>query len=288
MKILRTLLAATLVFVLITSCAGIRPAQKIIPGETVFLDYTCRTKGGEIVFTTNPDIAKDTALKKSRVFAYPNSYAAGPITAGMDRTGAADEGLRPLELELYYRLSRAVVGLEKEKEHEVALESEVPEGLDNQVRFQVRPRIVTIPRIKTIPRYEYDRVFEKAPEIGMILKNSKKELGKVVSFDDRSVNYEMTVVPGYEFESTLGTARMTVTGEGKTVTTEIEARPGTLVRQNRAIGKIVEVTDRDIKIDFGHPFAGETLQCTVKALSRNPYPETENQDTPGNKMNSDE
>ena len=44
----------------------------------------------------------------------------------------------------------------------------------------------------------------------------------------------------------------------------IDASVGHLVRSQGLVGRVSEVQDRTIVIDYGNPFGGETLSCDVK------------------------
>lgn len=44
----------------------------------------------------------------------------------------------------------------------------------------------------------------------------------------------------------------------------IDASVGSLVRTRGLVGRISEVRDGSIVVDYGHPFGGETLTCDIK------------------------
>ena len=50
----------------------------------------------------------------------------------------------------------------------------------------------------------------------------------------------------------------------------IDAKQGDLIRSGELIGRVLITDDRDITIDFGHPFGGESLKCDLLIKSVKP------------------
>jgi FKBP-type peptidyl-prolyl cis-trans isomerase 2 len=75
------------------------------------------------------------------------------------------------------------------------------------------------------------------------------------------VTVRLFTTPGAVIETPFGPGR--VREEGQDYKMDIEARKGALVRAAAMTGRISDVDDKVITIDFGNPFGGETLLCDV-------------------------
>ena len=106
------------------------------------------------------------------------------------------------------------------------------------------------------------------------------EIGKVFSYDS-AFNCRVKEIAGDEVIVRLlpkeGTVVKTPFGEGHVIGEDadsykivIDARVGDLVRSAYLIGRITDVDDKSMTIDYRNPFGRETLFCdvTVQSLTK--------------------
>ncbi|MBU1194398.1 MAG: hypothetical protein KKE62_13850 [Proteobacteria bacterium] len=252
-------------FLAIAVCgwAESEPVSSMInAGDTVYINYTCRTDTGEVLITTDPDIANAEHLVKSTAFWDQSSYDDVRITAGTDAFAKRQKSLKFFDLEIYDRFSQALVGKKKGQSFDLELKAQLPQGLDNTIRYHIDPKTREVPIIKKMSLYNYTRSMGKAPVVGDTWPHDKTPYARVLSFDEKNVTYELIAPDGYPVATRWGMAFSKKMGDRMVST--IDAKVGTLVRWNRVLGKIIEVNDTQIKVDYGHPFGGEHLKCRVE------------------------
>ncbi len=253
-----------LFLILFLGCTGLTPGPRVEKGERVRVDYTCRTETREVIDTTTPAVAKDESLAKSRVFAQRPDMKPLRLVAGEDLPNLKPREVLFLDEEIGTRLAHAVVGREKGKSLEVILESRIPEGLEDSHRYRMIPRIRTAPRIQIIPGEIYRKDYGRLPEKGEILTEAGQAYAEVIALDPDNITIKLITDPLRTFDTPWGQARET--GDDKEVRVTIEAEVGTLVRTGGLIGRISEINEKNIIVDYGHPFGGQTLNCTVEIL----------------------
>ncbi len=103
--------------------------------------------------------------------------------------------------------------------------------------------------------------------MGQILYDNGVPSVKIIAADDKAVTFEKVLNedgPTY-WEVDFGVCQLDDLGDGfvqVTVNTQI----GRLVRRGRVVGRVSEITDKNVIMDFGNPFAGYPLECKVRIL----------------------
>ncbi|MFH2090811.1 MAG: hypothetical protein ABIJ31_00415 [Pseudomonadota bacterium] len=162
------------------------------------------------------------------------------------------------------KLAHALVGKEKGKTQELTIESNVPQGLEEQGRYRVVERTRTRPRVKQIKLDEFLMGHKQKPEQGQILSRNGQDYARVTAVDPDKVTLEYINVENLVVETPWGIARSKI--ENDMIVSRLEARAGTLVRTGGLIGRITKSNEENILVDYGHPFGGEILKCTVEIL----------------------
>ena len=248
-------------------CASMGSRHRVKTGEEVRLHYTCRLQNGEIVATTDKDVAEDPSQPKSSLFDPKTEYGAPVFVAGSGIGGPAPlMKLQPFESEIGAQLTRAIVGLELDKEEKVEIASAMQMGLDEGDRFlsvaRIRP---DKPKEHRMTWEEYRKAYGKEPVVGQEAFSLGPVTGKVASVEGSDVVLRLSVEEGGSLDMALGKAVYHNKEDHFDIV--IDAHVGDLVRTGWLVGRIVEVGDQTITIDYGHPLGGETLTCDVLAES---------------------
>jgi FKBP-type peptidyl-prolyl cis-trans isomerase 2 len=112
-----------------------------------------------------------------------------------------------------------------------------------------------------MPKGDYEFRAKRPPEVGQEFTYDPDFPGRVESVTDTEVIVRLFATPGAVIETPFGPGR--IREEGRDYKMDIDARKGALVRAGDMTGRISDVDDRIITIDFGNAFGGETLLCDV-------------------------
>jgi FKBP-type peptidyl-prolyl cis-trans isomerase 2 len=242
--------------------AGSLPRDAVIAsGDKADVRFTCRFKNGEVAISTYQDLAKDLSIQKSTIFLERDRDT--PITLVAEKDPPKPDRPQTMGFEswLFYRLSPAVVGLERGKKTAVEIyaerleEHQKGEHLIKMARVRLRQK-----EMRMAPD-AYKARTGKTPEIDQSFVIDPAVPGKVTSVTEKEVVIR--------FSATPHTKVVTPFGEGTVKEYEdryeivINAQPGSLVRNGGIVGRIKNVDEQFITIDYGHPFGDETLLCDV-------------------------
>lgn len=258
-------------YLLISGCAGLSETHKVSEekiiriGQTVTFNYTCRTGNNQVIDTTIRSVADDPLIAKSRVFQEKSDYRPVSLAAGEDPYPHSVNKFKKLTPEILKRLAFALVGKTMGAKHQIDIASEVSEGLgDHPHRFEKAPLETKSPLIRTYPAGIYISKTGRAPEVGEVARFNGKPYTQVISVDDKQVKVKMIVKEDI-LDLRFGKAKFVNNGK-EMVSTIFDAETGRLVEKYGYIGRIVEVTDKNLVVDYGHPFGGEILKCDVEIL----------------------
>lgn len=254
-------------------CAGnpLTPGAVVQPGDTVAVHYTCRLSNGEIIATTLASVAANPSQEKSSVFSPSDTYGAVSLRADpegveKDRTNPAYGRLVKLEDAIAAALQSQLAGLIKGGTHELTLAAEVPENLQAAGRYLKLAKIRRRPKKRRIPRHIYHEYFGPVPEVGWQEQSEQAFISTVTAVNEKEVVMDLRHNPNARY--------MTEYGEGGIVDKQdhfeikLDVAQGQLIRNQDFIGRVVSVDQRHFRLDFGHPFGGETLQCELEVLDK--------------------
>jgi FKBP-type peptidyl-prolyl cis-trans isomerase 2 len=240
--------------------AGAQEGQ-VQPGDTASVHYLCRLQSGEVVAATDR-VAE--SQPKSNLYIQREEPGPLPITALSAKDPAQAQApyeQRSLEEEIYDQIAHAIVGM---KEGDTRVAKLTAEDAPPQ---QAHKYIARLTRVRTrqkewkMPKGDYEFRAHRTPEVGQEFTYDPDFPGKVESVSDQEVTVRLFATPGAVIETPFGPGR--VREEGQDYKMDIEARKGALVRAAAMTGRISDVDDKVITIDFGNPFGGETLLCDV-------------------------
>ena len=233
------------------------------------LEYTCSIQNGSILVSTQEDIAKSPEYKKDRAFIYKKAYKPVNITDyDTEQQNTALEGqLKYLEEVLIDNLVQAT------KEWKSGDSGSIKVTAEPQNDLPLNERSIRLTKMKKHPKYTvYDKdIFTNFTgsklALGEAVQLDTGIKGKVVSIENDEVKVAFEPISDQPVEGPFGI--ITVKDMGDHFVTDIDARKGAIVRVGPAVGKIVDVNNKNFQIDYAHPFGGETLQCDVKVVAIN-------------------
>ncbi len=259
--VLATVFFFNLLFVFHCPALPAAEADLIKPGDKVGIQFTCRFKNGEIASSTSTAVAKD-AEPKSSIF-MPRSKDDPIAVTAVD----ASKDLQPrdfisFENEILTQLSRSVTGMKMNESRTIELRADRIAGLQPKDEFLELARVRTYPKETRMTRDEFKARAGKEPEVGEKYAANPEIPGKVVSVSENEVLIQFFAQPGSVIDTPLG--KGTVRENEKNYEIVIDTPVGKLMRMRGLVGRISEVQDRMVTLDYGHPFGGETLTCDVK------------------------
>ena len=250
---------------LLAGCAARVSGGAVGPGDLVSLQFTCREQSGEIAASSYPDV-NSSSQPKSMLFVKRTRTDAISLVAGGGGKSATSRG-RSFEDELLVRLAAALPGLRAGQEADLAI------GAERQADAPGNDHTVKIARTRTHPKelqfsvVDWQRRYGAEPALGLKLAGDRALVGEVTELAGGSATVRYSVAAG-KVPPPFG--KEIVTDMGDHYRIDIQAVKGALVRTGGSAGRIAEVDDQYLTLDYGHPFGGETLNCSVKVESVRP------------------
>jgi FKBP-type peptidyl-prolyl cis-trans isomerase 2 len=246
-----------------TDASDMPKTRLVQTGDLVDLRFLCRLQTGEVVAATDRSLGQRPDVAKSTIFLMRDKD--GPVSVTADVLLPMTERPAGKELafedEIVERLAGAVLGMKEGEDRTVRLTAqEAPERRPEDYVMKVA------------------RVRVRAKEMRMSLDDFRSrigrspEAGQPVLFDPAVPGRVETVMADeavIRFSAQPGAVTTTPFGPGHIRETEkayeivIDARKGALVRSGMLVGRIVDVDENSITIDYRHPFGNEVLVCDV-------------------------
>jgi len=127
--------------------------------------------------------------------------------------------------------------------------------------------VISLARVRERPKEmkmtidEYKSRTGVSPETGKPFVIDPVLNGRVESVKDKDVIIRFSAKDGAEVPTPFGVGR--IREEADFYKIDIDARKGSLVRSAHLVGRITDVDDKIMIIDYRNPFGGETLSCDV-------------------------
>jgi FKBP-type peptidyl-prolyl cis-trans isomerase 2 len=248
-----------LIALALSGCATVESGQPIKAGDRVGVQFTCRLPDGEVAASTDP-AGEDALRHASRIYEKRSRNDAVVVEARAVNDSASGSLRKSLEVEIIDRLAGAVVGLKSGATTGVDLKAERISGLPQEEQFIKIARKRKHPKDLKLTREEYRGRTGKDATVGQPFNDNPALSGKVVIVIGEEV--VIRFVPKAE-EVDLDFGKWLIKEKEDHFEIEIKAEKGTLVRTTGMVGRITDVDNEFISLDYGHPFGGETLHCDV-------------------------
>ncbi len=235
--------------------------RHVQPGDTASVHFLCRLQSGEVVAATD---SVEESQRKSNL--YRQRQETGPLSLVALSAADAVQQQRPyeqrsLEEEISHQLAQAIVGMKVGDTGTAEIKAEdVPSELAPQYIARLT-RIRTRPKEMKMPKADYEHLAQRSPEVGQEYTYDPDFPGKVEAVSDKEVTIRLFATPGAIINTPFGPGR--IREEGQDYKMDIDAHKGAIVRAGVMVGRISDVDDKVITIDFGNQFGGETLFCGV-------------------------
>ena len=234
------------------------PAEVIKAGDHVEMHYTCKLNNGEIVATTEQSVADDASLKKSNIF-----FLAGDGKGIHDIAGRVDPEFPPppeprdFEKAIETQLAQVVVGMKHGKHLNVEIKPILITRTSSKEHFLKIARVRTRPKEMRLDIDEYKKKEGKAPEVGDVFSFDPGFPGKIVSVTESEAIAKFLPPPSGQVDTPFGKGRIKENKDNYEVV--IDAQKGSLVKTGPLVGRIAEIGEASIQIDYGVPFDSEPL-----------------------------
>ena len=261
---------AVALLLLVSGCAGMKQVKKIEPGDRLLVRYTCSADGYGAIETTDRKVAADLSVQKSRVFLPEKANGAVILIAGQNQDLAFGD-IKYLTDEIHNQIARELVGKSRGGSYKMVIQSQVPKGLKDSQRYRIVQRERVVSRIRENERRRFTGDLGHEPKVGELLYRDGLPYAEVVGIRSDAVSLKLITDNGLRIDTFGGTMSAVSTDEEDKVKVVIDSHEGLLVRTGPVIGRVIRVDEKSIVIDYGHPFAGQKLECRVEVLD----PETQ-------------
>ena len=243
----------------LAGCATVPVEQPVKAGDRTGVRFTCRLSNGDIAVTTEKSVAENTSLRKSVVF-LPRGEADTLAVTAADPPSAE---LVAFEDRVTEKIAAAVVGMTPGKPHTMQIRGDRNDNAKLGAESTIKvARVIHRPKEMTLGADTLTEMTGKPPAAGDVFSLGKEQLpATVVSVKDGTVSVRFTPEPGMRIDTPFGTGKVRETPEDFEIA--VDGPVGSLVRSGPLVGRILDVGDTDVTIDYGHPFGGEELTCDV-------------------------
>lgn len=248
-------------------------ARLVQPGDLVDLSFLCRLQTGEVVAATDRSVGQRTDVPKSAVFLMRDKD--GPVSVTADVSLPMTEQPAGKELafedEIVKHLAGAVTGMKEGESRTVSLTAqEAPERRPEDFVIKIAHVRVRAKEMR-MSVDEYRSRIGKSPEVGQPVIFDPAVPGRVESVTPDEAVIRFSAQPGAVAPTPFGPGHIRETEKAYEIV--IDARKGALVRSGPLVGRITDVDETFITIDYRNPFGNEILVCDVavdKVADANP------------------
>jgi FKBP-type peptidyl-prolyl cis-trans isomerase 2 len=252
------LLPAFLAAVALAGCAG-SPAV-VRPGDKAGVVFTCRLPNGDVAVSTGADAGKRDGSRLSAIYQERSKSDPVEILAGNRETRDAG-ALISFENEVLRQLSPAIIDMKNGEERIVVLQAEPITGLPlKETRLEL-PRNRTRAKSERFSRSRIRELAKKEPVAGMILTYDALMTSTITGVNGDDISVSNTPKQGDDLRLNFGTAKIADSGDQYKIV--IDNTVGNLVRTGPYVGKVIDVNEKNIVMDFSNPFGGEALNCDI-------------------------
>ncbi len=228
-------------------------SSKIHEGDLAAVNFTAKTKDGELVRTTDEKSAQDPALRKSAYFEVGAIFAPEDIVAG--QLGGSIPGL-----------SEAVVGMAAGEKKTVVIQPEKAYGPIDPAKRKEMPCVRHIPKKIQMAPQEYVGDFHSFPVVGKEVPLTPYFKGAVVEVSEQFAVLDCNAVDGQHFEESYGSVEVKV--DAQNISMILTPKLGAnFPMDGGKQGKIVATDGANFTVDANNPLAGIPLTVDLEIVS---------------------
>lgn len=262
-----SLLVSSLMMVSLFLSGCLTTGQSVVKtGDEADVHFTCKFKSGDVAISTYQELP--ASVNKSVIFLPRDRNTPLKLPAGFTPQELKDPNERGFEGEIARQVATAIVGFPVGKTEFLELKSDLrPETQKGEWMGKIARVRVRSKEIRLTPG-EYEAKAGGKPEIGQEFVLDPLFPGKVESVSESEVIIRFYNKSGSDIDTPFGKGTIKELQDRFEIV--IDAHIGSLVRTGGLIGRIVNVDERQITIDYSHPFGGEVLLCDVLVESVTP------------------
>jgi len=252
--------AIFLLLLVLAGCATSGSVRQTQPGDIADIHFQCLLPSGEIAAATDDNAVKENRPKANVYLARGKS---DPISVVIPAPAEKPLGEKEVSFEddILARLTGHLTGLKEGETRYIELTAQdIPERTKEDY-------VVSLVRVRESPKEikmtidEYKSRTGMSPETGKFFVYDPAIPGRVESVTGKDVIIRFSAEDGAVVQTPFGVGR--IREETDAYKIDIDARKGSLVRSSHLVGRITNVDDKFIIIDYRNPFGGETLSCDV-------------------------
>jgi FKBP-type peptidyl-prolyl cis-trans isomerase 2 len=241
---------AAAVIIIVVAIAGIyylKFYKTVEMGDTVYVNYTGSLDTGEIFDTTLEAVAMDDSQPKVWWFKLRTGYEPLKIVVGKGNV------LPDFEM--------ALIGMREGQKKEITVSPERAAGAKDPAKIKEIPLVQTLNKEEELTIEDFKTNFRQDPEVDGTYQFQGIPI-IVTEVTEETVHFVLQLSVEQEIYISLGNAK--VTGETETEF-EITLTPklGDVIYSPFGQGRVIEVRDDAMLVDFNAVLAGETLHYTI-------------------------
>ena len=254
------------------ACSATQPTVKH-SNETISdmgrgLNYTCRFDDGSVVVTTDPAVGYSPDIPKAQVFIKKTEYMPADVTnIDPGQIESDSQQLPVLEEVVLQTLIPQTQDWPLGTTRTVGVETHARQDLPEEERIIQLLRVKTNPKSIRYAKSIFRRVTASKAIVGEPVILHEGVIGKVVEVGNDEVHVEFEPQSDKPIDGPFGP--IVVTDQGDHYRIEIDALEGDMVRVGPAVGRIAVVNDKTFRVDYAHPFGGQSLTCDTQVLAIN-------------------
>jgi len=249
-----------LVLLVLGGCAATGNIRQTQLGDNADIHFQCLLKNGEIAAATDDNaVKKDQPKANIYVVRLKNDPVSVLVPGPSEKLAGEKE--RTFEDDIAVRLAGHLTGLkEGETRHIELTAQDLPERTKENYTVSLA-RVQKTPKEIKITIEEYKSRTGMSPETGKSFVYDPAVPGHVESVTGNDVIIRFSAEDGAVVQTPFGVGR--IREEADAYKVDIDARKGSLIRSGPLVGRITDVDDKFMVIDYRNPFGGETLSCDV-------------------------
>ncbi|MGA3281789.1 MAG: hypothetical protein ABSD50_12500 [Smithella sp.] len=249
-----------LVLLVLGGCAATGNIRQTQLGDNADIHFQCLLKNGEIAAATDDNAVKKDQPKANIYVVRLKNDPVSVLVPGPSEKPAGEKE-RTFEDDIAVRLAGHLTGLkEGETRHVELTAQDLPERTKENYTVSLA-RVHKTPKEIKMTIEEYKSRTGMSPETGKFFVYDPAVPGRVESVTGEDVIIRFSAEDGAVVQTPFGVGR--IREEADAYKVDIDAHKGSLIRSGPLVGRITDVDDKTMTIDYRNPFGGETLSCDV-------------------------
>lgn len=254
-------LAVLLPLLILAGCATSGKVRQIQADDIADIHFQCMLPNGELAAATDDNAVKKEQPKANIYLVRQKNDPVSVVIPAPNEKPIVEKEVS-FEDDIVARLTGYLTGLKEGETRNVELAAQdIPErNKEDYVislsRFRKAPKEIKM----TIDRFNSRKGM--SPETEKIFSYDSAFDGQLKEVAEKEVVVRLLPKEGAVLKTPFGEGHI-ISEDTDSYKIDIDARKGSLVRSAHLVGRITDVNDKIMIIDYRNPFGGETLSCDV-------------------------